>query len=89
VASNVEFLTDETFSYADTLKAKTTGEDFLTMAMAQQDTCTEQGRHSQKLQDSLAHSNSSADQIARLSRGPTPQDLKESGNFADERQIAE
>ena len=33
VASNVEFLSDETFAYADTLKAKQ-GSDFLTMAAA-------------------------------------------------------
>ena len=46
VASNVEFLSDETFAYADTLKAKQ-GSDFLTMAAAQaENQQTEQGRHS-------------------------------------------
>ena len=65
VASNKELLTDETFMFAETLKAKP-GTDFLSMAAAQDTGAehqTEQGRHSesrhsQKMRDSLAQSDS-------------------------------
>lgn len=66
IASNLELNSDETFTYADTLKA-IPGGDFLSMAAHHDDTCTEpgrvsQGRHSYKLQDSLTHSDSTVDQ---------------------------
>lgn len=63
VASNVELQSDDTFAMCQdkTLKHNERNnadlnEDFLSVA---DDNDVEQGRHSQKLQDSLAHSESS------------------------------
>ena len=88
VASNVEFLSDETFAYADTLKAKQ-GSDFLTMAAAQgENQATEQGRHSQKLQDSLTHSDSTVDPIA-TGQDQTFVDQKQPSNLIFEQEQQE
>ena len=82
VASNV-YASDETFTICqDTLKFQPGGGDFLSNSLLE--SSVEEGRHSQKLQDSLTHSDSTVDQMktTQVAEGIAPNYiLEDNGGF--------